>query len=188
MAKSAAYQLAGGGEKSEFNMTPMIDVTFQLIIFFILAGQSASDELDENIELHRPTGSQAVKLDPSVEKVGNRAIVNVVAENAFRDQPGGFFDGRVKYYSILMPRENPGDKKRPEVAPENMLGDLVVFLKARKAMAEQAGNPKKEFTMVVRADKRLRWSMVEMVIAAGMQAGVPRMNLTALAKIHDQAE
>jgi len=180
MAKSAVYQLVGGGGKSEFNMTPMIDVTFQLIIFFILAGQSASDEIDANVELHRPKRSQALKDEPGVDKAGNRAIVNVVPEDAFRDEIGNFFRGRVRYYSVLMPRDEAGQKKRREVRPENMPGDMVVFLKIRKAMAKESGAPPKEFTMVVRADKRLRWSMIEPLIAAGMEAKIPNMNLSAL--------
>ena len=40
------------------NLTPMIDCTFQLIIFFILSTQLANRDL-EKILLHRPVESQA---------------------------------------------------------------------------------------------------------------------------------
>ena len=45
MAKKSVYSSAGQPVQVEFNMTPMIDVTFQLILFFILVGQVASDAL-----------------------------------------------------------------------------------------------------------------------------------------------
>ena len=44
MAKKSVYR-TGGPAVVDFNMTPMIDVTFQLILFFILVGQVASDAL-----------------------------------------------------------------------------------------------------------------------------------------------
>jgi biopolymer transport protein ExbD len=69
----------GSGDVA-FNMTPMIDVTFQLIIFFILASQMASGTLAK-VDLPRPYRSAAVAHARSGE---DKVIVNVL-----RDAAGG---------------------------------------------------------------------------------------------------
>jgi len=56
----------------QFNMTPMIDVTFLLIIFFMLVSQITSAENVE-MELPDPTRSQAKEV-----RLKDRVIVNVV--------------------------------------------------------------------------------------------------------------
>ena len=73
MAKSAVYSGRGQSGDVSFNMTPMIDCVFQLIIFFILAGQVASQSL-ARVDLYKPWKSQAQKWN---EKDPNRVIVNI---------------------------------------------------------------------------------------------------------------
>jgi biopolymer transport protein ExbD len=55
-----------GAEKFEMNMTPMIDVCFQLIIFFMLSLRLYSPEGDFNINM--PMASQAAAV-PSPDQV-----------------------------------------------------------------------------------------------------------------------
>jgi len=69
MAKSSVYKR--GKPQVGFNMTPMIDCTFQLIIFFMLTTQMASAEFVP-MQLPRPLRSVAKEMTE------NKVIVNVV--------------------------------------------------------------------------------------------------------------
>lgn len=59
-------------DRAEIDMTPMIDVVFQLIIFFMLVSEMAQTDLEI---LDLPSASMATQ-DPGMEK---RVIVNVLA-------------------------------------------------------------------------------------------------------------
>lgn len=170
--------------KADMNMTPMIDVTFQLIIFFMLTSQSASDELDLRISLSRPKVSQAL-TDQAVRKASNHAIVNAVSHDSDPKYKGrtvpDHLRGRAEYYMILMPVRQIGDERKRQVKPQNVQ-NLVPMLQDRKMAAHDAKKNDKEFTMVVRADKRMRWDEVEPVIKAGTVAEIPKMNMSALPK------
>jgi biopolymer transport protein ExbD len=61
------------------NMTPMIDVVFQLIIFFLLSGHLAQQEVQLELDLPRATSGQR----PDQEEI-RRVVVNVLPE-----QPSG---------------------------------------------------------------------------------------------------
>ncbi|MBI1899709.1 MAG: biopolymer transporter ExbD [Planctomycetia bacterium] len=55
-----------------FNMTPMIDIVFQLVIFFLVASNMARQEVQEALDL-----PSAMSRQPSAEEV-ERIIVNVL--------------------------------------------------------------------------------------------------------------
>jgi biopolymer transport protein ExbD len=58
------FRAAAGGEKIELQMTPMIDIVFQLLIFFTLTFKIAAPEGDFNIKM--PLAAQAAGTpDPS---------------------------------------------------------------------------------------------------------------------------
>lgn len=57
------------------NLTPMIDVTFQLILFFLLAGHLAQQESRHEIEL--PYARSAERLP---ETPGRRLVINVLPD------------------------------------------------------------------------------------------------------------
>ena len=108
MAKSAAFRTSSG--EVDFNMTPMIDVTFQLIIFFILAGQMSSQEMARTIKLSRPSASQALKRDSTAAL--NRVVVNVVARIALigkGESLDSSLQGLASHYEIMGKRIEVGD-------------------------------------------------------------------------------
>lgn len=143
----------------DFNMTPLIDVAFQLIIFFILASRIASGALTE-LELARPVASQAI---PAAEiETPNRVIVNVVLSDQAEKNPA--WTGRAKGYVIS------GEQIGREAYPR-----LVELFKKRR----QQGNPQ-EFYVEIRADQRVNFGDIEPVMRAATEAGIVRMNLTAL--------
>ncbi len=73
----------GGGDSSGINMTPMIDIVFQMIIFFVLTVQMERQALDEEIRLAMsPHGPAVEERDPreitvDVNRRGNISIGRV---------------------------------------------------------------------------------------------------------------
>jgi len=58
-----------------FNMTPMIDVVFQLIIFFLLSSHLAQQEVQLELNLPRAASGQS----PDKEEI-RRVVINVLPE------------------------------------------------------------------------------------------------------------
>lgn len=168
MARSAVFRTGSGDV--QFNMTPMIDVTFQLIIFFILAGQMSSQEMARTIKLSRPDTSQALKRDSKAAL--NRVVVNVVARAALIGK-GEYLDsslqGLASHYEIMGKRIEVGN-----------IPDLLARFSKSKEVAKTKGQKEDEFTVEIRADYRIGYGQVEPVIAAAVEAKIPRMNIAAL--------
>jgi biopolymer transport protein ExbD len=61
----------------EFNMTPMIDVTFLLIIFFLVSSHLAQQEMQVELDLPSATSGHAASDEQS-----RRVIVNVLADGS----------------------------------------------------------------------------------------------------------
>ncbi|GAB6164352.1 biopolymer transporter ExbD [Thermostilla marina] len=66
---------ASGRPSVRFNMTPMIDVVFLLIIFFLLAGHMAKQETD--VELSLPEARSGIRTE---DDTARRVVVNITAE------------------------------------------------------------------------------------------------------------
>lgn len=166
MAKSAVY--SKNIAPIEFNMTPMIDVTFQLIMFFILVGQVSNEALAK-MELSRPPVSQAISQENTI--VSYKIIVNVVSMIAAgEDTIDHYKAGKVKFYMISGETIEPHEYTR--------LVDTIK--KARNSYTKK--EERKKFFVEVRADRRVHFSGVEAVLQAAVDAGVDKMNITALLK------
>ena len=148
-------------------LTPMIDVVFQMIIFFIIAGRIASDEIAQ-LKLPDPTESQALKVDET--QTPNRVIVNVVSADA--DQPGG-------------------DPIRARMAKSYVIGGRHIDVEDTEALLYALEDRKKsskepdEFVVEVRADRRVSFSEVQPVLVATAKAKIQRMNLAALLELSE---
>lgn len=168
MARSAASR-AGAGEV-QFNMTPMIDVTFQLIIFFILAGQMSSQEMARTIKLSRPAKSQAIPRGS--KEVLNRVVVNVVARAALigkGESLDSSLQGLASHYEIMGKRIEVGN-----------VSELLARFSQSKDVAKAKDQKEDEFTVEIRADYRIGYGQVEPVIAAAVEAKIPKMHIAAL--------
>ena len=73
---SAIYKR--GNAEINANLTPMIDVTFLLIVFFVLVSQIVEVE---NVEMNLPQ-----PIDPLTEPMGDeqRAVINIVPDSSGR--------------------------------------------------------------------------------------------------------
>jgi len=148
--KPGRFSARYGSGRLTFNMTPMIDVSFQLIIFFILASQMASETLAK-LELHRPY--QSVAAAQSDQAGGGRTIVNVLLGAHEADPCVYKIEGRL--------------------IPAGHVDELLEALTSRR---QAAADPAVE----IRADRRVLYGAVEPVLEAAARAGYTRMHITAL--------
>ncbi|MBY0589496.1 biopolymer transporter ExbD [bacterium] len=59
---------------AQFNMTPMIDIIFQLIIFFLAVNQFQKAETDESIRLPKASANH---VEPDVAPTAARVVLNI---------------------------------------------------------------------------------------------------------------
>jgi biopolymer transport protein ExbD len=60
------HSTAGGDEKIELQMTPMIDIVFQLLIFFIMTFKIVAQEGDFNIKMPLAAPSEGLPDEPQL--------------------------------------------------------------------------------------------------------------------------
>jgi biopolymer transport protein ExbD len=170
-----------------FNMTPMIDCTFQLIIFFILASQVANESYAKNVKVHRPDESQSIPA--SVAEFPNKVTVNVISAGAGDNLADPMVAANAACYKIGTETYQMGEWQRMTDVIGNKRKE---FLRARgltpeaaaaaEAAAEKAGQEDHPaaFWLEIRADARVRYADVAPVIKAGVESGIAKMNFTAL--------
>lgn len=157
MAKSRAGKT--GPADISFNMTPMIDCVFQLLIFFMLTTQMASADF-VNMKVPKPEWSQARK---PVE--ANKAVVNVVPYSRSEIEEDSTRKGLAKEYKL-----------GSLVIETNNVGKLVTELKK----ARRTSQDPKEFVVELRADKNIRYDRIEPVLRAMQEAELGKMYITAM--------
>jgi len=168
-------QKAAEHQDVNLNMTPMIDCTFQLIIFFVISTQAASDAY-ANVKLCRPY--ESVALESDVIHMPNGMIVNVVSMDPDQKDPDKSVGERAARYEIMKDKYEIGDI---DGLIQRIKDDFNVA-KSRGAVDENPKEPSREFFIEIRADKRVHYEDVAPVIKAGVLAGVRRMQLSALMK------
>ena len=170
MAKSSVFKKTGASGEVAFNMTPMIDCTFQLIIFFILSATVMSQALAD-LKLHRPWRSQARDEKEILLEADNRIIVNVVSAAGKKKDAPAELAAQAERYQILTEKIDIGNRDK-----------LTRIIKDKVKRARQAGH--KKFFVEIRADYRVNFGAVKPVMLAAAKAGVTnvemKMNLTAL--------
>jgi biopolymer transport protein ExbD len=164
----AKKKLEDHGGAAEVNMTPMIDCTFQLIIFFILTAQMASQQA--KVLIAKPSDSMALSIvDPKSPPFPNKVTVNICGK--YGDKKDEVRDASqsssAEYYQI--------GQKRIELHEEEL---LIQMLKDAKAHAKQK-NPEAEFFVEIRADKDINYAGIEPVLLAAGEAKMSRMTITA---------
>lgn len=152
-----------GNVNPEMNMTPLIDVTFQLIIFFMLVNNVLSEETVEMI---------VPKLeDPQVRELdeGSRLTINIIpmAHSRSRLTAGTdplITEGRAEQVKLgalkLFPMEQAG-------------------LEALKRELEEAKRKNPKVEIVLRADAAANYISVQPVMEAITGAGIVRINMMA---------
>lgn len=144
----------------EMNITPLIDVTFLLIIFFMLVNNIISEEQVEMIvpELTKPK-TQALATE-------DRIIVNVKPVEALLAQR--------EENPLLIRGEATGVRigALADFAMDDMAGVTAALRDARER------NPK--IQVLLRADAALNYEEVQPVLMAITEAGIETVNLVAM--------
>ena len=170
MAKSKVFNTKAPAGDVSFNVVPLVDCAFLMILFFILTSQISSSSIVQ-LDLPKPTHSSAV--DPDAENQ-SQIIVNVVSA----EKPVGpngdpvkalVGSGLCKEYSIN------GLSIAPDEDAQKKIASMI-----RQAVAEDKAKGKvvKEFFVVIRGDQRVAFSNFLPVFAAAADAGVSKMNIT----------
>ncbi|MDP6044756.1 MAG: biopolymer transporter ExbD [Phycisphaerae bacterium] len=168
MARTKVFKKQSTGDV-EFNMTPMIDCTFLLIIFFILSASVLSDALAQ-LELHRPYKSQA-RDDKALNALPNRVIVNVVSDAKDKFDKDSLESSTIKEYMI-----------NGEIIPVRDRDKLIKRIRQGAIIAKD--NNEENFYVEIRADHRVNFGAVQEVLKAAAKGGIRginmKMNITAL--------
>ena len=142
----------------EMNMTPMIDVTFQLIIFFMLVNNIVAEQV---VEMIPPTLDKPQTREVVFEK---QLIINVApADFTFKDRKEKplLHDGKAKFVQIGFQRFDFDD------------------VDAMTASIREAVEANPAIEVVLRADSATYYEDVQIVMGAIAAAQVPSVNLVA---------
>jgi biopolymer transport protein ExbD len=128
----------------ELNMTPMIDVVFNLIIFFMIVTDMTQKELEQ---LTLPNSTQAV--EDTGDESERRVIINIVKKN-----PDTF--AQDKEVEIFI-KKQPYDLDRLK---EHL------FTHAETARDMDHPSQPSEIFVLIRCDEEIRWREVQWVMQA----------------------
>lgn len=148
---------ATGEIKAEPNLTPMLDVVFQLITFFMLIFRISGENFDQRVEL--PVASSA--RPPENEKtVQDRLVLNIDKDGAL------LWDGE------------PLDFERAVKELKTQASLVRLNLRASGTKVDAAeGLPT---VIVIRADRRVEFSQLYRLITACQTNGFTKFNLKAM--------
>lgn len=136
-----------------FQLTPMLDVVFILLIFFVVTQKFILNEQDLAVEVPTAAGD---------EKDATRAIEEVIlnAREVLEDEP----DAELKARDEALGRK---------------VGDLVITINRQEYKLEELDAPLRrqvagqaDLPICIRADKDMRWEKVVDVVEACTSAGV----------------
>ena len=147
-----------GPSTPRMNMTPLIDVTFQLIIFFMLVNTIASEEILPIVlpELDNP---QTIKLGEV-----SRIIVNLGTAEFSDREPG------------VAGLNTSGDLARMRVGMNQVNANDMQEIS--RILAEARGN-NPDVEVLLRADSALFFQDVQPVMQAITAAGIKKVNMVA---------
>lgn len=136
-----------------FQLTPMLDVVFILLIFFVVTQKFILNEQDLAVEVPTAAGD---------EKDATRAIEEIIlnAREVLEIEP----DAEIRARDLAAGRK-PGELVITINRQEYKLEELDAPL--RRQVANQ-----KELPVCIRADKDMRWEKVVRVVEACTSAGV----------------
>jgi len=153
---------ASPGELS-FDMTPMIDVVFQLITFFIVALSFEESQAEKEVTL--PVADQAKPPKDNLEK--ELFVFNVVDLNKRK------VDGSL----VFPPGTTPYVVSGKHVKTETLRKELDVAAEYSRA---RGGTKDVESAVIIRGDRDAAWIFIVAAMKQCREAGFIKVYLTAL--------
>ena len=151
---------------AEVDMTPMIDIVFQLIAFFMVISNFEQTQADERVRLPKDVLAQPPVVQPAHELVLNVGFV--------RDPDHGIPEqGPVVFHNARFCRITDTDSPAQlvvynPISQSNETKQTVPFayrLNQEKKLFHGRGvNPAEEVTVVIRADSRVPTGLVQKLI------------------------
>jgi biopolymer transport protein ExbD len=164
---SAAYGGSGPAGDVYFNYTPLVDVTFNLIIYFVLTSTINTQAMARVIV---PTVHQSAAVATDAK---DKVVVNVVSAGSpnAKDDPFGGDSGTAKNYQI----------DAEDIAIGDMDKLVKLITKKRDYLSKTImGGKAIDFSIEVRADYRVEYKYIEPILIAASRAGIRKMNITTL--------
>jgi biopolymer transport protein ExbD len=173
-----SHGAGGGSEHAEPNLTPLLDVVMQLLMFFMMCVNFVSEQVNEDIKL---PNSQAVK--PMDKADTDVLFINLkpFALKDFQDRlPGDVLARAQERFRdgdecILIPGKEPMRRT-----------DLNVWLKDQyadaKRLVESHGGKDVNTAIVIRAHKEADYAQVFEILQMCKNVGYTRLKLRALTK------
>jgi biopolymer transport protein ExbD len=143
---------------AEPDMTPMIDIVFQLLTFFMIVSNFENTKADERVKLPRDTLAKPPEVKPRDELVLNIGFNRNLQGEKTDPDPVLFYAG----YDI------PIDKIRPELEQERRLFVL-----------KGGEDSLKDVSVIIRADADVPTGMVQNLIKLGQDVGFTKFSLKA---------
>ncbi|MCH7990133.1 MAG: biopolymer transporter ExbD [Planctomycetes bacterium] len=143
----------------EIDMTPMIDIVFQLIAFFMLITNFEQTQADERVKL--PSDQLAMPLEVARVK---QLTLNI---GFIRDKAGNRRSEAFVFYA-------------GEEIPVLSMGK---WLDKEARLYKQEGTDLKDVTIVFRADKQTPTGLVQELMSLSQSAGFEKFSWSALQKI-----
>ncbi len=160
-----AKKRSSGAGAADVDMTPMIDIVFQLIAFFMVINNFEQTQADERVKLPR----DALAKPPEV-KIEHEITLNI-----------GYL------------RDLNGERTNPDPMLFNFGGeDMMPPLTATKALEQEArlyGNREvepKDVTIKVRADAEVPTGIVQELIKLAQDAGFEKFAMSAMSSADGQ--
>jgi biopolymer transport protein ExbD len=145
--------VTNSGDTCEPNLTPLLDVVLQLVMFFMLCANFVMDQVNETVKLPDAIAAKAVDRDAD-----NFVILNV-------DAAGRVLIGNTDPQVL----DTPGKVR-------SYLQQQVRFDQARTKPADWAAK-KGRSVVILRADQRCRYRMVHDILEACRQVGYTNLQL-----------
>ena len=147
----------GSAEKCEPNLTPLLDMVLQLIMFFMLVSNFAMEQINETIRL--PRAIEAKSLDKTVQ---NYLILNIAANG-----------------NVLLGRDEKAEALINQIQVANYMKAQMNLDKARTSPQDWEDG-KGRSLIIIRAHKDCSFKMVYDVMQAARQAGYSNLQLRTI--------
>ena len=143
-------------EDAKMNMTPMIDMTFLLVVFFMLTIDLSKKEF-EKVQL--PYARSGIEDDPSMKVDGqSRFVVNLLD------------DGTVKFKGKSFELSDP-DPTKADAAIQELKRELRKMHEERGEVALEPDGASK-IPVLIHADRKASWKFVQWIMQVGADQSI----------------
>lgn len=146
---------------TEPDMTPMIDIVFQLLTFFMIAINFENTKADERVKLPKDTLAKPPSVKPEHELVLNMGYQRDLNGKRLNSIPEIFYNER--YVEV---RQITPDLEQEKRVMERVHGKEVI----------------KDVTVLIRADSEVPAGLIQELIKKCQEAGFSKFSLRAMSE------